>query len=378
VRVGDWVLQRKGPTPPPAPDGRMLAYATTLYPSTAVPSEATAIDLSPGEQRAGVDMVMRLSPAASVSGVLMGPSGPLANMSVRLRASGGGDGRDASPTGEFTTITSESGAFALLGVPQGQYVLSSTYVMYPNANDHVAAASMWARQPLSVGDRDVTGLTLSMRPAIRISGRVEYRGGSPPEGRRQVMLWPLNASMWRTVPAVVGADGTFESIGDEPGRYVLVWSDRTGSVMSISIGGRVLTDQSVLLESSDVTGLVFTISSTPLHVTGTVVDANGAPATHANVFVFPADTTTWRQGILSSRRRCITSVTTTGTFDCSGLSTGEYYVAAIDAQEVVHEALMSKDDPAFLDQLVAGASRVTLTENTTAQVRVKLSSVKEP
>src|SRR5262249_46951271 len=49
IRLGDSVIQRTGPAPPPpSADGRMLAYPTTFAPSATVPSEAQTITVGSG------------------------------------------------------------------------------------------------------------------------------------------------------------------------------------------------------------------------------------------------------------------------------------------------------------------------------------------
>ena len=373
MRVGDWVLQRKGPIPPPAPDGRMLAYTPTLYPGTAVPSEATMIAVASGEEHSGIDLSMRLVPSVTISGVIAGPGGPIANARVRLNPTHGGDDRDGSPTGAFTTITTATGAFAFLGVPQGEYLLNSTYLMPEDVNGGTPAISVWGRQVIAAGDRDISGLTLALRPGIRVSGRVEYRG-APPQApaRLSVLFIPVNSIWQRNLSDIVGPDGKFSSAGNPPGLY-RVSVPGSSEVLSITHGGQPLADHSLVIDAGDVSDLVITISTTPLHITGSIVDANGAAAPHANVIAFPADTTTWRQGVLSDKRRCVAAATSSGAFDCVGLSPGEYFVAAIDAQ-----TMFRVDDPAFLDRLVAGAARVAVTENGAAQVALKLFTLREP
>ena len=374
TRVGNWILQRKGPIAPPAPDGRMLAYATTLYPATAVPSEATPIALGSGDQRSGIDMALHLVPTVTVSGVLIGPDGPLQNASVRLNATHAGDERDVSETGECTTITNASGAFTFLGVPQGQYVMTSSYLPV-EADAGKSVMTLWARQLVAAGDRDVSGLTLTMRPGIRVAGRID-----PPNGpaRVRVSLSPVAAMWQRTLPFDAAPDGHFAGGGTPPGRYLInVGAAGSSSVIAIMLSGRPLIDHTLVLESSDVSDLVITMSNTPLHLTGSVLDTNGAAASQANVFAFPADTTTWRQGVLSFHRRCVTAATTSGSFDCAGLTTGEYYVAAIDPQTLLPTDLFVASDPAFLDRLIAGATRVTLTASGAAPVSLKLFTPKE-
>lgn len=369
VRAGNWVLQRKGPVPPPAPDGRMLAYTTTLYPSAALPSDAETIALGSGEERTGIDMTMRVVPAVTISGVAIGPDGPMENTSVRLNLAHTGDDRDVSPTSEITTITTASGAFTFLGVPQGQYVIESSFTPADQA-EGAPVMTVWARQPLAA-DRDVSGLTLTLRTGMKVSGRVDFRGGPMPP-RVQIILSPQGGIWQRTLGLVVGPDGRFVSGGHPPGRYQVHAAAAGSSVVSMSLGGQRLSDDTIALESSDIAGLTITMSSTPSHVTGSVVDTNGVPAPRANVIAFPADTMAWRQDGMELARRCFVAASSAGAFSCSGLEIGDYYFAAIDAQTPYRYS-----DTGFYERLVPGASRVTVTENGASQVALKLFTPKE-
>ena len=362
TRVDRWVVQRAGATPPPGADGRLLAYAPALFPGTAVPSEATTIALRSGEERLNVDVPLRLLPAVSVSGVLTGPAGPMANVVVRLVVPDAISLSDANP-GVATAITDANGAFALIGVPAGQYTIAAAYVAMPDRSGRPDAAgtALWVLQPLAVGDADVTGVALAMRPGVRVSGRVEFKGITPPSGAPPVIitLRPLGADIWRTLQGRAGADGTFATGGDPPGRYLVVAASASssGALVSIGRGGKRLVDDLLELESADVTDLTVTVSNGKTRISGSVVDSNGAADPESNVIAFPADTTLWREGILSDRRFCQTAVTSAAGFECAGLSPGDYFVVSIDAGMRIDRA-----DPSFLERLIPGAARITLAE----------------
>ena len=81
---------------------------------------------------------------------------------------------------------------------------------------------------------------------------------------------------------------------------------------------------------------------------------------------FPADTTLWREGILSDRRFCQTAVTSAAGFECAGLSPGEYFVVSIDAGMRIDRA-----DPSFLERLIPGAVRITLSEGDDKKMSLK-------
>jgi hypothetical protein len=120
----------------------------------------TSTDLSIGLFRSTVLLV-------SVSGVLTGPAGPMANVVVRLVVPDAISLSDGNP-GVATAITDANGAFALIGVPAGQYTIAAAYVAMPDRSGRPDAAgtALWVLQPLAVGDADVTGSRSRCGPAF--------------------------------------------------------------------------------------------------------------------------------------------------------------------------------------------------------------------
>jgi hypothetical protein len=368
-RSGPWVLQRSGPALPPAPDGRPLVYAATLYPGTTLPSDATTITLRSGEERTNVDLPLRVSPAVRVSGVLSSPAGPMANIAIRLLPPQLIDLGDLNP-GVATAVTDANGAFALLAVPPGQYSLNATFIPEQAVRaGGDAPTSLWVSQPVTVGDTDITGLAVTMRPGLRVSGRVEYKGAPPPPDSPPltVVLQPLGAGLWRSSLGRGGANGTFSTGGDPPGPYsiFLIGQQMPATLVSVTRGGRPIANEVIELEAGDVDDLVLTISSAVSHVTGSVVDAKGVADGATNVFVFSADPTGWRDSVLN-RRVCLTAASASGSFDCKGLAPGDYFIVAVDAR-----VAPARRDPAMLESLVEGATRFTLIEGEDKRMNLK-------
>jgi hypothetical protein len=142
--------------------------------------------------------------------------------------------------------------------------------------------------------------------------------------------------------------------------------------VAITRGGKRLVDDVLELDSADVTDLVFTVSNRKSSVTGSVNDSNGAADPESNVIAFPADTTLWREGILSERRYCEAAVTASAMFTCSSLSPGDYFVVSIDASTRI-----DRSDPAFFDRLIPGATRVTLGEGDEKTVHLRTFTPRE-
>jgi hypothetical protein len=356
--VGGFVLQRPGLQLPPAPDGRLLGFANTFYPGASRPAEAASIALASGESRTAIDFVVRLAPTVTVSGRVDGPSGPMAHLALSLLPAGGSID-DFARTGSATAITNAAGEFSFLALLPGEYTLSSTLALIINESMG-EGQSLWASQALSVGEKGIANLTITMQPGLPMSGRVEFRSTSGttnrPSARQFLSLQPIGAAMWRTARAVVQSDGTFRSAGDPPGRYTINAVTPEGWFwQTTSLAGKPLIDELLELGTFEVSGLVLTFGETTNHVSGRVSDATGAADPDAAVIAFAADSDAWQEGVFTSRRARKVFATSAGTYDIATLAPGDYYVVAIDRR-----LALNWQDPKFLESLIAGATKVTL------------------
>jgi protocatechuate 3,4-dioxygenase beta subunit len=355
--VNGFVLQRDGAPLPPAADGRPLGFANTYYPGTTRLADAAAIPLASGESRTDLDLSLRLAPTVSVSGTLTGPEGPMPHMLVTLEPPGSAGSIDG--VGYSGAVTDSRGAFSFLGVTPGDYRLGSQLAFF--TDERIGQGrTLWASQPLTVGDTDLAGLAITMQPGIPIAGRQEFRRGSaaasPPTGRRIMSLRPIQAGFWRTLPVVVQPDGTFRSMGDAPGRYILNASSPPGWFwQSTSLAGRPLPDEVIEIVAAELSELVITFGPSTNGLSGRVSDGNGAADSDAAVVVFPADSSAWRQGIFSNRRERKVHTTSAGAYSLQTLAPGDYYVAAVSTRQA-----LDWQSPQFLERLIPGAVRVTL------------------
>ncbi|MCC7044566.1 MAG: carboxypeptidase regulatory-like domain-containing protein [Acidobacteria bacterium] len=355
--VSGFVLQRPGLLLPPAPDGRPLGFASTFYPGTTRAADAGVVSLGSGASRPDLDFAIRLMPSVAVAGVLAGPDGPMPHVTLSL-APPTADLNAFDPPGVATAVTDARGAFVFLGITPDDYILRSTILLDVNESTG-EGRPLWASQPLSVGDTGVSDLAIVMQPGVRTSGRIEFKdasGPDRPDDRLFLSLQPVRASVWRTVRAVAGADGTFRTAGDPPGRYVVNTAAPPGWYwQTTSLAGRPLLDDVIELGASEVTDLAITFGRTTNRVSGRVLDTSGAPDAHAAVIVFPADSNAWREGIFTSRRTRKVHTTSTGAYDIATLAPGEYFVAAIESR-----LALNWQDPRLLEGLVARASRISL------------------
>ena len=115
-------------------NGGITVTPTTYFPSALVASQAQPITIGSGEERAGVDIVLRATSATFISGRLMGPDGPGADWALTLVPTDTGD--LTSDPQVATAVTDSEGAFMFLGIPAGSYVIQGMRIS-PQAGPRV-------------------------------------------------------------------------------------------------------------------------------------------------------------------------------------------------------------------------------------------------
>jgi hypothetical protein len=165
------------------------------------------------------------------------------------------------------------------------------------------ATTQFGEQPVSVGDTDVTGVSIVMRDGPKVSGRVEFEV-TPPKTAAQmsagsgVTLTPLSGtpgalgSLIGADPAMPDADGRFRTLGHAPDRYVISFGRGgrgSSNIKSITANGRDMTNTPLELKDTDVMDVVIKISDRLGTISGVVRGTSGAAAPTATAFVFPAD-----------------------------------------------------------------------------------------
>ncbi len=366
ARVGDVeVSLPHSPRPPiasAADSNVLLANRTVFFPAAVTSTDATVFTLAPGQDQAGIDFQLRASPAVRVSGTATGPAGPARNLGLHLIA--------MTPQGNLEPIetaaaaTSDTGAFTFVGVPSGQYLLQMYRVPRElNVDDHQPPKErpLFAQEALSVGDRDIQGLAVTLREGARVSGRVVFEGAGalssskwPPQARIalvDVATASSSAAVWAS------DDGAFVTSGSAPGRYVIEANRGGWTFLFATLNGRDIDDAPIDLQTTDLDGVVVTFTNQPTHVTGVVRSSNGAsaPDIDATVVAFPANYTAWMQHGMAQRRLRILPARRTGAFAVDGLPPGDYIIAAVHG-----EALNQPHTPAFFDGLARTGTRVSL------------------
>ncbi len=383
--------------PPPPPPSSPSSFSTVFYPGTAVSADAQPVAVEAGQERLGVDFGIMLVPTAEIRGRLVDEQGrPQPNQSVSLRAPA------STPMGlEFIESlgsssgrTSQDGTFTLTGVKPGRYTLSVRATIKA-ANEPAAAAQTnvmgealamfgvggthWASEEVAVAGRDVTDLTLVLKPSLTITGKVIYEASTlkAPEDMTTVRLAvtavndePASAvttmlqSMFGGSSVTVAADGTFVAKGLSPGKYRVILAsgifaaiaptEQLGgwTLKSVMAGGRDVADTGLEVKDN-VSNVIVTFTDRPSELTGTVFDQAGRVTPEFPIVVFSTDKAYWVGG---SRRVTQARPASDGTFKVTGLPAGEYFVCAVTAVEQSELA-----DPAFLEQLAASSYKIKIT-----------------
>ena len=362
------VLAPSGSAPP-------MVYLPTYHPASTAAQGASAIELTSGQEYAGADL--RLSPvrAVPVTGVALGPEGPLQSTSIRL-ISGSQD--DLISRTWLTASTDRGGRFTFPAVPTGHYrlVLRAAQSRGGSANVHARAESylVWADLPLSVGIEPITNLQVEALEGLGVRGRLEFDGdASRPRtlSNIQILLEPVDpepgqptsSSSYRT-----DANGEFSAPGGRPaGRYyVRVANSPSGWMfLGATLEGRDVTDAPLHL-TSNVQNIVVSFTDRWSGIQGAVQNTSGRDGT-ALVLIFPTDQELWASSGAMARRVRSVRTQRTGEYSVT-LPPGDYYMVAVP-----DESAADWQDPDFMAAASRGAVRVRvgLGERKTQDLRTR-------
>lgn len=371
----------------------MRTYGPAFHGGGSSMAKAAIVTLADGEDRANVDIQTPVVFAARVSGTVVGLTGTFNAAMLRLRPAGS---PLAPATAVLPMVVQPDGRFDFAGVPAGDYVLEVTAptVVRPGPPTPTSGAALafvggrgaiggnfgqgpqptdplvWARVPVTVVDRDITSLTVPVRPAFRASGTVEWpappvtgRGAAPP---RSVQLLRLSQDAQLSAIGEIKPDGTFALANALPGRYSLTVNS-SYQVVKATIGDADVTDLPVVIDDRDVSDVRITLD-TPNRPTlqGQV---SGDAKTGLTIVVFPASKKLWADPSSSSRWFATGAVSRTGSFQFTSLlPAGDYFIAAVPDDQGVYSEWQSA---ARLDALAAVAQKITIGRNEVKTVEVK-------
>lgn len=357
------ILLGPGTLLPPPERAAPMVYLPTYHPAATSPEGAVAVTLTSGQDYVGADL--RLTPvrAVPVSGVVIGPEGPLQLTEVRL-TSGTADGLIQRTW--LGAATDRGGRFSFPVVPTGHYRL--------RLRTGRGGYSVWADVPLSVGIEPIANLQVEAHQGLTVQGRLEFEGsaGQPRTvGNVEIALEPVDpepgvspsTSSFRTNAAGDFASPPSLSAG---AYYVRVPNSPRGWMfLGATSEGRDVTDAPLHLTSS-VQNIVVTFTDRWSGIQGSVQNTAGRDST-ALVIAFPTDRELWASSGALARR--VRSVRTgrTGEYALT-IPPGDYSVLAVP-----DETAADWQDPDFLEAASRNGVRVRvgLGERKTQDLRTR-------
>ena len=242
----------------------------------------------------------------------------------------------------------------MAGVAPGRYLLQ--------ARSDDTGLSEYAVQPITVGEIDLTDLTVVLAPAATISGTVTFQGaqaGQSPDPSQVRVAAPL-ADGTDNGPnrlARVERDGTFTMSGLQAGAHLIrpQGGVRGWTLKSVQVNGRDETDTPIdLRPGQSLAGVTVVFTNQLTEVNGTIADDRGAPITEYTLLAFPDDESMWRP---LSRHIMTTRPDQNGKYQLRGLPPGAYYLATVDPAEQGEWF-----EPAYLAAHRSGATRLQLAD----------------
>jgi protocatechuate 3,4-dioxygenase beta subunit len=347
--------------PPKSADGKPeMGFVAVYYPSVTDQTQAAKVDVAPGAEVTGHDIRLRKARVVRVKGKIVdGATGkPAKDVMVSLSP------RDTFTFGRnFSNVRGDDGQFEITNVAPGPYTLSVS-----NSSMIRTAAS----EPVDVGENDVEGLVITLKPGQNVTGSVvvvDKNGDEKvPLGTMRVSLSPSQMTIvFGGLPSgTVQDDGSFSLPGALPGKYtVSIYGTPAGSyVKAVKLGSQELAGREVDWSSGvPPESIEITVSMKAAQVTGRVEQKDGGPVPGATIVLVPEDEARRKQMIYYK-----TSVADqTGSFTVKGIPPGEYKAYAWEQLE--YGAYM---DPEFMKPLESNGVNVKLNAGGSQAVQLKL------
>ena len=336
-------------------EGEQVGYAPTFYPGVPAVNDARPLSVGLSMEVPNVDFNVLLVRTARVSGHVVNPDGtPVTSGNVTLLPEGGGQRGRQGIGGTFGTRIDWDGSFAMANVTPGRFVL--------RARGDDAETPQFAVQPLTVGESDLSNLTVILSPAAVVTGTVSFQstqGQSVPDPGQIRVAAPLvdTFDVGPNQLARVQRNGTFTLGGVQAGTHLFraQGAPRGWMLKSVLVSGRDVIDTPIELRSGQKLADVQLIFIDRLtEVSGSIADDRGAPVTEFTLLAFPVDEDLWRA---QSRHIMTARPDQNGRYQMRGLPAGDYFLVAVDPSEQGEWF-----EPAYLSAHVNGATRFSLAE----------------
>ena len=314
-------------------DVSRVDYVPVYHPAALGSADAATITLGAGDERPGVDVLLRLVPTATIRGTLTAIDGtPVYNAQVSVMDPGYAPGRVGR-----STRSNEDGEFVIAGIPPGRYQMQAAG--YPDR--------LFALSEVVVEGRDIS-VALTARPGITMSGRIVFDGTARAPAPSPLLVFLQRQSFAIGGPAYdISPDGAFKLTSIPPGRYRLGINGRPPAgwiLRSTMVNGVDASDVSFDIKGNEnIENVVVTLTDRPAEISGVLQNSAGQPAPEYGLIVFSADP---RFQVARSRRTQYVRPDITGRFIVRDLPAGDYLISAVTDVENGQW-----NDPAFIAEL---------------------------
>ena len=294
-------------------------YASLYYPGVIQLDEAQKISLRPGEE-AQADFSMRKIKTVTVSGRVVGPSGPAANARLSIDTDEG-DERDLGYN--FDSTSDAEGNFQLRGIPAGRYTISASATLENQKKYR-------ARMTLQIGEENINALTISLGGGATVRGHITTDSLKPETFEHATVLLSDVDQPDLYQAAMVNKDRSFSIEAVADGNYsirvlnVNLWNgEQRWHVKSARLGQQDVLDKPLHVERGAADGsLEIVLSSVTSELSGTVTEKD-KPVPGAAVRIAPdPETATTRERIRNAK------TDQSGRFVVADLVPGSYRVTA--------------------------------------------------
>ena len=372
------------PQPPPPP----AQPVPTFYPGALAMEQAQPIVVERAQAVSGIDVVLAEGIPGIVSGtVLMADGQPVPpntfpNVMIRRvmsdKVQGWYDysmsGAMARPDGTFRAV-----------LPPGEYLLEARLIPRTGGGPSRAEDEQSATARVSVVSGGEESLTMIVGPGASATGRVIFEGATPPPPSPGQVRVPMfsEGGMCRSGQAEIGPDWSFRIRGlggtcsAEPrgmfGRWML---------KAVIVNGENLLDGSITFQpGQQFRNVQVVVTDRQSSMVFQVSDENGQTTREYVIVAYPVDKERWTNGVRiympppisnPDMPRGVTGLPAPAAPPpprpqmLTAVRIGAYYVVAVDDMEAEDSR-----DPAVLDLLRSSATRVTVSEGTTAEISLR-------
>lgn len=339
---GKYYLRAMFSEPPPTKPGANLAYVPTYYPGTPDQASSVPLVLRPGEELAGMDLILKLQHTFTVKGRVVDALTKLPVPESELTVAPS-ERNGASP---YNATGDAKGNFELHGIPAGDYI-----VMAQKASESENSGNKSGRKSIHVEDANLNGVEILIARGVEVSGRIRVEGKaslalSQMLGTLESTDGAATESVGEVDNASVKPDGSFAFHDVPEGSYRIDFSPiPQGFFMKADAGETAIT----VTRGQPLRGLDLVISSGAARIKGTALN-DQQPVAGAAVVLVPAAGRRSEPGFF---KHAVTD--RQGRFSLQGIVPGDYEVLAFE--EMQRGAFM---DPDFLAEYEGRGKEVTL------------------